>query len=88
MLFNKKTEAGHQERLMLLSQFSQNIEAIYKNAIQKFKRRDVAKDDIIDALCLAVTLEQIIKNNISLESSDKDEKNLGMKINVFDSSAF
>jgi len=88
MEFNKKTEAGQQERLLLLSQFSQNINVIYNSAIQKFKRIDVAKDDIIDALCLAVTLEEIIKNNVSLESSSKDDKDLGMNINVFDISAF
>jgi len=88
MEFNKKTEAGQQERLLLLSQFSQNINVIYNNAIQKFKRMDVAKDDIIDALCLAVTLEEIIKHRISLESSNKDDRDLDMKIHVFDISAF
>ncbi|MCX8525558.1 DUF429 domain-containing protein [Chryseobacterium formosus] len=87
MQFNKKTAEGQQERLLLLSQFSQNINVIYNNAIQKFKRMDVAKDDIIDALCLAVTLEEIIKNNISLKSSNKDDKDLDMKIHVFDISA-
>ncbi|MBD3903295.1 DUF429 domain-containing protein [Chryseobacterium sp. Ch-15] len=83
MGFNKKTEAGQQERLFVLSKFFQNIDVIYENTINNFMRKDVAKDDVIDALCLAVTLEQIIKNNISLESSDLDEKNLEMKINVF-----
>lgn len=88
MEFNKKTVEGQQERLFLLSKFSQSINVIYKYAIQKFKRMDVAKDDIIDALCLAVTLEEIIKNNISLKSSNKDDKDLDMKIHVFDISAF
>ena len=88
MQFNKKKDEGQQERLNLLSKFSQNIDAIYNTSIQKFKRKDVAKDDMIDALCLAVTLEQTIKNNISLESSNLDGKNLVMKINVFDVSIF
>lgn len=84
MEFNKKTEAGQQERLKLLSEFSENIDTIYNNTIQKYKRRDVAKDDIIDALCLAVTLEEIVKNNISIETENKDNKNLSMQINFFD----
>ncbi|OXA93391.1 DUF429 domain-containing protein [Flavobacterium hercynium] len=84
MEFNKKTEAGQLERLKLLSQFSENIDVIYHNTIQKFKRKDVAKDDIIDALCLAVTLEEIVKNDISLESENKDDKNISMQINFFD----
>ena len=88
MQFNKKKDEGQQELLNLLSKFSQNIDAIYNTSIQKFKRKDVAKDDMIDALCLAVTLEQTIKNNISLESSNLDGKNLVMKINVFDVSIF
>lgn len=88
MEFNKKTETGQKERLFLLSQFSPSIDVIYKNTLQKFKRMDVEKDDIIDALGLAVTLQEIIKNNISLESSTVDEKNLEMKINIFDISLF
>jgi len=84
MGFNKKTEEGQQERLKLLSQVSGNIDSIYSNSIQKYKRKDIAKDDIIDALCLAVTLEEIIKNNISLESENKDDQNLPMQINFFD----
>ncbi|MBK0370241.1 DUF429 domain-containing protein [Flavobacterium agrisoli] len=86
MEFNKKTESGQKERLFLLSQFSSNIDFIYKNTLQKYKRMDLAKDDIIDALCLAVTLEEISTNNIPLECSNVDEKKLPMKINIFDSS--
>lgn len=84
MEFNKKTNAGQQERLHLLSQFSENTNSIYSNTIQKFKRKDLAKDDVIDALCLAVNLEEIINNNVSTESSSVDENNLGMRINFFD----
>jgi len=83
MEFNKKTEEGQKERLSTLLKFSQNISDIHRKTVQKFTRTDVAKDDILDALCLAVTLEEMIKNNISLESSQFDEKGLGMKINVF-----
>ncbi|WDF45299.1 DUF429 domain-containing protein [Chryseobacterium sp. KACC 21268] len=83
MEFNKKTEEGQKERLSILLEFSQNIGDIYRKTIQKFSRMNVAKDDILDALCLAVTLEEMIKNNISLDSSQFDEKGLGMKINVF-----
>lgn len=83
MQFNKKTKEGQEERLKLLSQFSQNVEKVYNNSIKKFMRKDVAKDDVIDALCLAVTLRQILKNNISLEMADFDEKNLRIKIHIF-----
>ncbi|MNK85272.1 hypothetical protein D3C87_1051470 [compost metagenome] len=88
MEFNKKTEEGQHERLKLLSQFSGNIDSIYNNSIQKYERKDVAKDDIIDSLCLAVTLEQMIENNVSLESENRDDKNFSMQINFFDVSIF
>lgn len=88
MKFNKKSKAGQQERLYLLSQFSKTVETIYSNTIEKFKRKDVAKDDVIDALCLTITLEEIIKHNILFEKTKADETNLGMNIHVFDASAF
>ena len=55
MNFNKKTAEGYRERKQILkqhyspcAQFIQSVESI-------FPRQDLAKDDIIDALALAVT---------------------------------
>ena len=51
----KKKPMGQEERLELLNGHYDKSRLIFKAAIDRFKRKDVARDDIIDALAAAVT---------------------------------
>ena len=55
MQYNKKKREGRQERLRVLEQYLPHCHAWFEQACGEFLRRDVARDDIIDAMVCAVT---------------------------------
>lgn len=83
MQHNKKSEMGQRERLQLLSTFSEKAELILNNSMSTFKRKDVSADDILDAICLAVTLQKIVYKNGVFENSNFDSFGIPMKIHYF-----
>lgn len=52
---SKKSDRGRQERLSVLAEHLPTAEALYDDAIDRYYRKDVRRDDIIDAMVLAVT---------------------------------
>ncbi|MBN2089038.1 DUF429 domain-containing protein [candidate division KSB1 bacterium] len=81
MVHNKKTEAGYQERFSLLKNVLVNTQQIVDEAMQTFKRKDVAKDDILDALALAITAASPSETIISIpENPEMELKGLPMEI--------
>ena len=50
----KKTEAGFAERLSLLDRLEPRSPELVEEICQATRRKDVAPDDVLDALCLAV----------------------------------
>jgi predicted RNase H-like nuclease len=55
MQFNKKQRQGQQRRFEVLEQYMPQCHAIFDQASGEFLRRQVARDDIIDAMVCAVT---------------------------------
>jgi predicted RNase H-like nuclease len=55
MAFNKKQTRGHEERLTVLERYLPKAREIFFQTLVSYRRQDVAPDDIIDALVLAVT---------------------------------
>jgi predicted RNase H-like nuclease len=55
MQHNKKRQEGQQERLRVLARYLPQCQALFEQACAGFPRRQVARDDIIDALVCAVT---------------------------------
>jgi predicted RNase H-like nuclease len=55
MQYNKKKRAGQQERLAVLEDYFPQCHALYGQVCAEFLRRQVARDDIIDAMVCAVT---------------------------------
>jgi predicted RNase H-like nuclease len=58
MQYNKKTREGHEERLRVLEYYFPQCHALFARACAEFLRREVARDDIIDAMVCAVTAKQ------------------------------
>lgn len=52
--FKKKTPEGIEERLSKLSFHTEEARVKYEEALRRFSRADVARDDIVDAMMLAV----------------------------------
>jgi predicted RNase H-like nuclease len=55
MQYNKKQGQGQQERLAVLECYFPHCDELFELASEKFLRREVARDDIIDAMVCAVT---------------------------------
>lgn len=83
MEFNKKTDEGQQERLQVLSNYSDKAEMIYHNSMRNFRRKHVSADDILDSICLAVTLEEMVNSGSSFETNNLDILGIPMKIHYF-----
>ncbi len=80
MSHSKKTKEGIGERLGVLNGIDRKSQEIYEKALSKYQRKAVAKDDIIDALVLALTAGiegQLTQIPAEIE---KDERDLIMEI--------
>jgi len=74
MVHYKKTEKGLTERLDILNRYFPRSSAMYKAAQDRYKRKDVSKDDILDALSLVVTASKLDEGQRTLpETSEKDQ---------------
>ncbi len=57
MTHNKKSGAGHAERLAVLTAYHPRALELYTDALKQYRRKDAAPDDVLDALVLAVTAQ-------------------------------
>ncbi|WP_176560075.1 DUF429 domain-containing protein [Brevibacillus dissolubilis] len=57
MAHNKKTQDGYSERLRVLRSYVAEAENFIGEALSRYLRKDVARDDLVDALVLAVTAQ-------------------------------
>lgn len=80
LLFGKKKQEGAQERLEILTRFLPYAEDCYEEALNTYKRKDVAADDILDAMVGAVTAMHLPRIKTLPESPITDEEGLAMEI--------
>lgn len=88
LLNNKKCEDGRIERMDVLMKFDKRSKEIYNSSLKKYLRKDVSKDDILDAICMAITGRLAINHNYKTlpQIMEIDEKNIEMKIVYFEAS--
>jgi predicted RNase H-like nuclease len=81
MDFPKKSNQGIEERLQLLQNHCQLSEKIFSEAKQKYPRKDLATDDILDALALAITASSPSEALVTIPAiPERDERNIPMEI--------
>jgi predicted RNase H-like nuclease len=81
MVFSKKDRRGIRERKKILFSLDPKYELIFKYAEQAYRRKDVARDDILDALAAAVTASKGEKSLVSIPARPEiDSKGLPMEI--------
>ena len=85
MTHRKKVKEGREERLRVLECVEPQTKVIYKQALNEFRRKCVAKDDILDALVAAVTA-QLGHGRLKTipESPAVDSKGLAMEMVYFE----
>jgi predicted RNase H-like nuclease len=81
MRHRKKIKEGFLERLDLLKSRFSETESLVKSALEIYRRKGVAQDDILDALVLAVTASRPLEELVSIpEPPEKDRLGLPMEI--------
>lgn len=77
----KKTEQGHEERLAVLARHYPPARELVRRALESFPRSQVGRDDIVDALVLAVSAGLCRSDLRTLPPlPQKDEAGLPMEI--------
>ena len=81
MVYSKKMPQGFSERYLLLLKIFPESRAIIDNALGRFMRKDLARDDILDAIALAVSAEIISKSSTTIPlNPPMDKKGLPMEM--------
>jgi len=65
MVHSKKTLAGFDERMAILATLLPHADAIVSDALNCYRRRDVARDDVVDALvvlCAAIAPVSLLRS--------------------------
>lgn len=83
MLYKKSIKEGAEERLAILQKTNPISKEIFQKGINDFLRKEVKKDDLLDAICLAVNGllgEEGEYEFISSEKNKFDREGLEMKM--------
>ncbi|TVP86539.1 MAG: DUF429 domain-containing protein [Alkalicoccus sp.] len=81
MKHSKKKEEGRQERLDVLKTYFPEAEKQYEMAVQQWMRKVVSKDDIIDAMALAVAASHPELTHKKVPAEDEYEET-GLRMNI------
>ncbi len=85
MDYAKKTVRGIAERIEIITHFIPDGKSVYSQVLNSYLRKDVARDDIVDAMILAATARESRGEMISLPNPlEMDERNLPMAIWYYD----
>ena len=80
MEYSKKKKDGLEERLCVLKHYPNTIN-IYNKALKEFLRKEVAKDDIVDAIAAAITANCCPDNLHTLPAvPERDDMGLPMEM--------
>ncbi len=78
---SKKKIEGVQERLNVLKIYCTNVEEHYEQAADRFLRKEAAKDDILDAIALAIAATHPeLERKTVIPVDEHDETGLAMNI--------
>lgn len=78
---SKKTKAGLEDRLSVLNRYNRKARKIYDRVASATPRKGVARDDILDALCLAITLE-VAQEDLSYLTDENTVDEIGRPIRI------
>lgn len=84
MAYSKKRPQGFSERYSILKKLYPETKAIVDKALERFMRKDLARDDILDAIILAVSAKLPLTSIRTVPSNPpRDKKDLPMEIVYF-----
>ncbi|OOG28155.1 hypothetical protein B1C78_02070 [Thioalkalivibrio denitrificans] len=80
MTFRKKSRAGYEERLAVLERYCPGAASLVARALGTYRRREVARDDVLDAFVGAVTAAHHGSLKQVPDVPERDETGLPMEI--------
>jgi predicted RNase H-like nuclease len=81
MRYYKKTGRGFSERIKILNRIYPSSPDIIRAALTRYRRKDLARDDILDAMVLAITARVASQSIVTIpKHPEKDPKGLSMEI--------
>ena len=81
MKYYKKTAHGFSERIKILKQAYPSSPEIVTAAMNTYRRKDLSRDDILDAIVLAITARAASEGIVTIpKQPEKDPKGLSMEI--------
>ncbi|HWQ49708.1 MAG TPA: DUF429 domain-containing protein [Methanosarcina sp.] len=82
MEYSKKEIEGFSERKKVLQEICTSTDEIVQSALSKYRRKDVARDDILDALVASVTAKLAFQRGLKSipEIPEKDSQGLPMQV--------
>jgi predicted RNase H-like nuclease len=81
MVYAKKKPQGSVERWVILNRIYPQTEAVVELALSSFRRKDLARDDILDAIALAVSARCPAESIKTIPADPpRDKKGLPMEI--------
>jgi predicted RNase H-like nuclease len=84
MAYSKRRPQGFAERVALLKKIYPETKAMVDMALERFMRKDLARDDILDAIVLAVCAKLPLRSLRTVPSNPpRDKKGLPMEIVYF-----
>jgi len=83
VLASKKTDEGFETRMQLLEPHLRQSRSCVEDAMRAYPRKVVARDDIVDALVVALTASKINNINTLPSKPEVDSKGLTMEIAYF-----
>ena len=82
LMHNKKSDDGINERLRILSKYDTRIYEIYESSLKKYSRKDVTKDDVVDAICMAITGLMVESENYITVPDVLEEDGEGIEMKI------
>ena len=83
LIHSKKTKEGFLERLSILKRHEKNIEPIIEKTLENFKKEKVKKDDILDAIALALTSKYWQNNGSRIISQNPKNDEMGIPFEIY-----
>ena len=80
MQTKKRSQEGFEERLAVLNRFLPDVGKLIETVMSETLRKQVARDDVVDALVGAVTASRVDKLQTLPEAPELDEMSLPMEI--------
>jgi len=87
LLSKKSKPIGIAERLSILERYNSKAPDLYNRILENTLRKHVKRDDIVDAICLSISMELGRSElNFLEDENTSDERGIEIKIGYFDPS--